>query len=262
MDSKNTKTVTLAITRDVSASIAQCELTHLERTPIDVSVAREQHRAYENALISAGCELRRLPELPGCPDAVFVEDTAIVLRELAMITRPGAESRRPETDGMAMVLRPFRKLSYIREPGTVDGGDVLVVGKTLFVGISSRTNEEGVRQIRAIVEPEGYRVIATQVNGCLHLKSAVCALDDRTLLIHRDWIDADAFRKYSLIDIDPDEPFAANALRVGDRVIYPSAYRKTRDRLQEAGFNLRLVDASELAKAEGGVTCCSVLVEV
>jgi dimethylargininase len=262
MVSKNSKTVTLAITREVSASIAQCELTHLERTSIDVGIAREQHRAYENALISAGCELRRLPELPECPDAVFVEDTAIVLRELAIVTRPGAESRRPETDAVATVLRPLRKLSYIREPGTVDGGDVLVVDKTLFVGISGRTNDEGIQQIRAIVEPVGYRVITVQVNSCLHLKSAVCALDDRTLLIHRNWIDADAFKTYSLIDIDPDEPFAANALKVGDRVIYPSAYRKTRDRLQEAGFNLRLVDASELARAEGGVTCCSVLVEV
>lgn len=262
MDSKKTKTLTLAITRAVSRSIAQCELTHLKRTPIDLTIAREQHRAYENALISAGCELHRLPELPDCPDAVFVEDTAVVLSELAIITRPGAESRRPEIDSVASVLRPHRKLAYIREPGTVDGGDVLVVGKTLFVGISGRTNEEGVRQICAFVEPAGYRVVAVRVNGCLHLKSAVSAMNERTLLMNRNWVDASAFRDYSLIDVDSDEPFAANALCVGDRIVYPMAYRRTCACLQEAGFNVRQVDASELAKAEGGVTCGCVLVDV
>ncbi len=262
MDSKKTKTLTLAITRAVSRSIAQCELTHLKRIPIDVVTAREQHRAYENALISAGCELHRLPELPDCPDAVFVEDTAVVLNELAIITRPGAESRRPETDSVASVLRPHRKLFYIRETGTVDGGDVLIVGKTLFVGISGRTNEEGVRQIRAFVEPAGYRVVAVRVNGCLHLKSAVSALSERTLLIHRNWVNANVFRDYTLIDVHPDEPFAANALCVGGRILFPLAYRRTCACLLEAGFNVRQIDASELAKAEGGVTCCCVLIDI
>lgn len=250
----------VAITRAVSPAIAACELTHLSRLPIDVERAREQHRAYERALIAAGGVVERLESDESMPDSVFVEDVAIVLDELAVITRPGAASRRHETAAVADALAEYRSLATIEAPATIDGGDVLVVGRDVFVGLSSRTNNAAVQQMRAILGPRGYAVHAVKVRGCLHLKSAVTALDDGTLLVNRAWIDGKPFDRFSLVDVDPAEPAAANALRLPDRVVFPSAFPRTAERLAARGFRLEVVDASELAKAEGAVTCCSLIV--
>ncbi|HJZ76002.1 MAG TPA: arginine deiminase family protein [Vicinamibacterales bacterium] len=250
----------VAITRAVSPAIAACELTHLSRLPIDVERAREQHRAYERALIAAGGVVERLESDESMPDSVFVEDVAIVLDELAVITRPGAASRRHETAAVADALAEYRSLATIEAPATIDGGDVLVVGRDVFVGLSSRTNNAAVQQMRAILGPRGYAVHAVKVRGCLHLKSAVTALDDGTLLVNRQWIDGKPFDRFSLVDVDPAEPAAANALRLPDRVVFPSAFPRTAERLAARGFRLEVVDASELAKAEGAVTCCSLIV--
>lgn len=250
----------VAITRAVSPAIAACELTHLSRLPIDVERAREQHRAYERALIAAGGVVERLESDESMPDSVFVEDVAIVLDELAVITRPGAASRRHETAAVADALAEYRSLATIEAPATIDGGDVLVVGRDVFVGLSSRTNNAAVQQMRAILGPRGYAVHAVKVRGCLHLKSAVTALDDGTLLVNREWIDGKPFDRFSLVDVDPAEPAAANALRLPDRVVFPSAFPRTAERLAARGFRLEVVDASELAKAEGAVTCCSLIV--
>ena len=250
----------VAITRAVSPALASCELTHLQRTPIDVERAREQHRAYEHALIAAGGVVQRLESGADMPDAVFIEDTAIVFDELALIARPGAASRRRETTAVVDALRPYRPLVPIEAPGTVDGGDVLVVGREVFVGLSTRTNNAAVEQMRATLEPYGYAVRAVTVRGALHLKSAVTALDEATLLVNEHWIDSDRFDRFTCIDVDPSEPSAANALRVSDRVIFPAAFPRTAERLVKRGFRLEIVDASELAKAEGAVTCCSLIV--
>jgi dimethylargininase len=254
--------VRVAITRRVSRNIGRCELTHLERAPIDVPAAAAQHQQYERCLADLQCEVVALPQEPDLPDSVFVEDTAVVLDELAIITRPGAASRRPETTAVAGALRPYRKLAHIREPGTLEGGDVLVVGRDVYVGLSARTNEDGFGQLRDVLTPLGYSVTPVRVEACLHLKSAVTRVGDDSLLINRSWVDGGLFTGRRLIDIDPAEPFAANALRVGETVVYPAAYGRTGGRLRDAGFDVAPVDVTELAKAEGGVTCCSLILEV
>jgi dimethylargininase len=249
----------IAITRKVSPAINQCELTHLERQPIDVQRAQTQHHEYEEALRSLGVEVFSLPPLPGLPDSVFVEDTAVVLDECAIITRPGADSRKPETELIAQALSPYRKLFYIQPPATVDGGDVLTVGKTLFVGISSRSTQDAIDQMRAILAPHGYDVRGVEVAGCLHLKSAVTQVGVNLLLVNPAWVRKVEFPGMKFMDVDPSEPYAANAVLVGDQVIYPSAFPRTRERVEAAGIKLVAVDASELAKAEGAVTCCSLI---
>jgi dimethylargininase len=253
--------VFVAITRAVSPAFASCELTHLERVPIDVARARAQHHAYEQALVAAGGLVRQLDTSAELPDSVFVEDIAIVFPELAIVTRPGADSRRAETPAIAQALASFRSLREIQPPGTIDGGDVLVAGRRVFVGLSTRTNEAAVAQMRQILGPYGYTVCATGVTGCLHLKSAVTALDDTTLLVNRAWIDPPAFQGFTLVDVDPAEPSAANALRLDDCVIFPAAFPRTARLLEGRGLPVTRVDADELAKAEGAVTCCSLIID-
>lgn len=249
----------VAVTRAVSPAIGGCELSHLERQVIDLERARRQHREYEECLAELGCRLHRLPPAPELADGVFVEDAAVVLDELAVITRPGAASRRPETPSVAAALGRWRPLAHIVAPATLDGGDVLVVGKTLFVGLSQRTGRPGIEQLQALVAPHGYRVDAVPVQGCLHLKSAVTQVAPDLLLVNRRWIDPAPFAGLALLEVDPDEPFAANALRVGETVVHPAEFPRTRERLEAAGLAVRTVDASELAKAEGGVSCCSLV---
>jgi dimethylargininase len=253
--------VLIAITREVSPAITQCELTHLERVPIDYENARSQHAEYMAALRRLGLQVHSLPAEPDLPDSVFVEDTAIVLDECAVITRPGADSRKPEIESIARALAPHRTLFHIQAPATLDGGDVLRLDKTLYVGLSSRTNQEGVDQLRGFLEPFGYSVEGASVTGCLHLKTAITHVGADTLLVNPAMIGKDGFPGWNFIEVDPAEPFAANALLVGDRLVYPSAYPLTQARLEAGGIQLILVDASELAKAEGGVTCCSLIFE-
>ena len=250
-----------AITRQVSPSIGKCELTHFSRNEINITTARSQHLEYENVLKDIGCNIRRLPVEPNLPDSVFVEDTAIVLNELAIITRPGARSRREETNGVAELLKEYRRIFRMVSPGTLDGGDVLQIGKTLYVGKSSRTNESGIRQLTEFVSPYKYQVEVVIVDGCLHLKSAVTLVSEEKILINRSWIDIQQFNVKEHIDIDPLEPYAANALLVGEELVYPMNFPKTRQRLEGSGISIRDVDVSELQKAEGAVTCCSLIFE-
>ncbi|MBI5564160.1 MAG: dimethylargininase [Chloroflexi bacterium] len=258
----------IAITRDISPNFNQCELTHLDRAPIDVALAQRQHHQYQAALCALGCEVIALPAEPDLPDSVFVEDVAIVLDEVAIITRPGADSRKPEARLIAEALKPYRELRYIGAPGTVDGGDVLRVGKTLYVGLSSRSNQAAIDQMQLHLASFGYSVQGVQVTGCLHLKSAVTQVAVDTLLINPQWVDAAYFKGLRLIEVDPGEPGAANAVWAdrADRadqndggVIYPSNYPKTQRRLIEHGVPLIVVDSSEVQKAEGAVTCCSLI---
>jgi dimethylargininase len=256
----------VAFTRSVPPTISHCELTHLAREPIDYARAVAEHEQYEAALRALGCRLQRLPDAPDLPDSVFVEDAAVVFDDVAVITRPGAASRRPETDAMATALRPYRPLAFIQAPGTLDGGDVLVTPGRVFVGISGRTNEDGVEQLAAIVGSLGFEVIAVPVSGCLHLKSAVTVAflppsGGRTVLVvNPDWVDVDPFVEFDLIEVDPSEPAGANVLRIAEHVICGEEYPKTRRRLDAHGLLTHAVPAGELAKAEGGVTCCSVMV--
>jgi dimethylargininase len=248
-----------ALLRDVSPAMAACQLTHVARVPLDPGVAAAQHAQYEQTLRALGCTIHRLPAAADMPDSVFVEDTAVVLDEIAVITRPGAPSRRSETAAVEEWLKHRRILGHIVDPGTVDGGDVLVAGRAIYVGASTRTNAAGIEQLRALVEYFGYTLHAVEVKGCLHLKSAVTAASDHALVINRDWVPAAAFRGFELTDVHPAEPMAANVLCVAGRLVCAAAYPRTRERLQQRGFDTQAVDVSEIAKAEGAVTCCSLI---
>ena len=251
----------IAITRQVSPEIGRCELSYLEREPIDAGLAERQHLAYERCLADLGCAVTSLPPEPALPDSVFVEDTAIVLDGLAVITFPGAASRRAETASVAAALAPWRPLFHFGAQGTLDGGDVLVVGRRIFVGRSLRSDEAGYVQLRDLLAPRGYTVAAVAMHGCLHLKSAVTAVTADLLLVNPAWVDGSAFAGLGILEVDPSEPHAANALRIGEVVVFPAAFERTRRRLEGAGVGVATVDVSELAKAEGAVTCCSLVFE-
>jgi dimethylargininase len=248
-----------AITRAVSPSILNCELSFIDRNPIDLSVAQKQHHAYENLLATLGARLISLPAEPDLPDSMFVEDPAIVLDELAVIMPLGTTSRRQEAPSLAKALSQFHKLEYITLPGIMEGGDVLRIGRKLFVGLTQRTNAEGIHQLAAILAPHNYDVISVPVTGCLHLKSAVTYLGRNTLLANRTWFDPTPLSTFEWIDVDPTEAHAANALALGDTVIFPASFPLTRARIESRGFHVTPLDISELQKAESGLTCSSLL---
>ena len=252
----------IAITRAVSSTIAGCELTHLEREPIDLAVARAQHGQYEDALRVAGLTVTRAAPRDDLPDAVFVEDTAIVLDEIAVMTRPGARRRRDEVASVREVLSAHRPLASIDEPATLDGGDVLVLDRDVFVGLTARSSLSGVEQLGAILSPLGYSVRGIPVSGCLHLKSAVTRAGPQTVVANPEWVDPSHFPGWEVIPVDPAEPHAGNVLWLRDLTIAAEAFPKTNARLAErSGSRLVTVPAWELAKAEGGVTCCSLLID-
>lgn len=249
----------IAITREVSPALGDCELSYVERAAIDVARAGVQHREYRRALAALGCRVLTLPAEAALPDSVFVEDAAIVLDEVAVLTRPGAPSRRGEVAGIADALRDHRPLLAIEAPGTLDGGDVLRLGRTLYVGESARSNAAGVTRLRELLAPHGYAVETVPTHGCLHLKSAVTQLDDHTVLLQPAWVERARFTGFRVIDVDPAEPHAANVVRIGDALLIPASFPRTRQRLLDAGFAVTAVDVSELQKAEGAVTCCSLV---
>lgn len=251
--------MTIAITREISPRFDECEITHIERTPIDLEVARAQHHEYVQALKTLGCDVTELPAEPDLPDSVFVEDTAFILPEVAVITRPGADSRKPETESIVRALTPHIKLIHVHEPAAIDGGDVLVLGKKIFVGLSTRSNQAAINQLNESLGKYGYQVIGVQMHDCLHLKTAVTKVDQETLLINSKWVDTNHFENFKWIEVDPSEPFAANCLPVGNSIIYPTTFPKTCAKLKAAGYSVTTVDVAELAKAEGAVTCCSLI---
>ena len=250
-----------ALTRPVPDSLAECTLTHITRAAVDVRLAREQHAAYEAVLERHGWIVERVPAAPALPDSVFIEDTAVVFDEIAVVTRPGAASRQPETEDVAAALAARRRLAVIAAPGTLDGGDVLRVGQDVYVGMSGRSNAEGLRQLAAMVSSYGYRVHGVATRGCLHLKSAATSAGEQLLVINPEWLEAGQIPGCEWVEVDPAEPFAANVVRLGDRVLMSAAAPRTRERLERRGVSTVAVDLSELAKAEGALTCCSLLLE-
>lgn len=250
----------IAITREVSSRFTECEITHIERTPIDINIARAQHREYIQALANIGCQVIELPEERDLPDSVFVEDTAFILPEVAVITRPGADSRKPETESITRALSAHRPLAHVTAPATVDGGDVLVLGKNIYIGMSTRSTPEAATQLQNLLDNYGYKVSVVELTDCLHLKTAVTRVDDKTLLINKKWVDPFTFKGFQWIEVDEAEPFGANCLPIQDVIVYPSAFPKTQQELERKGFNVINVNLDELAKAEGAVTCCSLIV--
>ena len=247
------------LVRPPSDALARCALTFLERQPIDIARAAAQHAAYVAALRAAGVTVRVLAAEPDLPDAVFVEDTAVVVDECAVLTRPGIDSRRGEVETVGAALDAVRPTVRITAPGTLEGGDVLRVGRILFVGQTPRTNAEGTRQLAALLEPHGYEVRPVTPTGCLHLKSAVTFVGDETLLVNPDWIGVDHFDRWQCVPVAAGEPFGANALLAGGRVFLAASAPATRRKLAALGFETDSLDTSEFEKAEAALTCLSLL---
>ena len=250
----------VALTREPARSMTACELTYLERQPINAARAAAQHRAYRDALRACGARVVVLPAIEELPDSVFVEDTAVILDELAILTRPGVESRRAETAAIEPEVARLRPATArVEPPATLEGGDVLRVGRTLYVGLSPRTNTAGVERLRELVAPHGYAVAPVELRGCLHLKTGCATLGGDAVLVNTDWIDPRNFRGLEVVSVPAEEPFAANALRVGRTVCVGAAFTRTARLLRARGLDVMPVDVSEFAKAEAGLTCMSLI---
>ncbi|KAB7645510.1 dimethylargininase [Polymorphobacter fuscus] len=237
--------------------LARAELTHIDRVPVDMARAYAQHDAYRAALAAAGAVVTVLPSLPDFPDCCFVEDTAVILPELVIRTRPGAVSRQGEVAAIAPHLPADRPHVTVAAPGTVDGGDVLVVGRDIFIGLTLRSNAAAVAQVAEAAAPFGYRVTGVPLAQALHLKTAVSALADDLVLVNTDWVDPAIFGRRHIASA-PGEPFAANSLTIGTTVFH-AAGPATLARIAAAGFDARYLDIGEFAKAEAGLTCLSLV---
>jgi dimethylargininase len=250
-----------AITRGVSPAINRCELGYLPRVEIDVAKAAEQHRRYEASLAELGASVISLDVEPDLPDSVFVEDPAVVVEEVAVMTRMGAESRREEGKSLARALAQFRPLHWLEAPATLEGGDVLRIGRKVFVGLSARTNREGVEQLARLLEPLAYTVRGVEVRGCLHLKTACSHAGEDAILANREWFDTSAFDGFRLVDVAAGEPRAANVLAMGETVLMADCFPATALILEGLGRKVVRLDNSELMKAEAGLTCSSLIFE-
>jgi dimethylargininase len=249
----------IAFLREVSPSLAACELSFLERAPIDVGRACGQHAHYAAELAALGCSIEWLAPLPANADAVFVEDTAVVVPEVAVISRPGAASRRNEVESVAACLAGHRPLRRIVAPGTLEGGDVVRIGRNLYVGASARSNAAGIEQLRTALAPFGYRVKSIDLGDCLHLKSACTFIPPDILVVNPAWVNPKVFDARTLVEVGEGEAFAANTLTVQGVTLLGAAFPRTERRLQEAGVTTRALDVSELQKAEAALTCMSLM---
>jgi dimethylargininase len=250
-----------ALTRKVSPALGRCELEYLPRQEIDIGKARVQHEQYEACLAELGLRVVSLPAEPDLPDSMFVEDPAVVVDEVAVIARMGNQARRGESNSIAKALEPYRKLCSMSAPATLEGGDVLRVGRRVFVGMSTRTNRVGAEQLASALGPHGYSVTPVEVRRCLHLKSACCYLGNGAILANRAWVDITPFEEFRIVDVAPDEPGAANVLALGETVIAAAAYPATVEILGRLGYRIRTLDISELMKAEAALTCSSLIFE-
>lgn len=248
-----------AFTRRPSDLIADCLLTYMDRDPINAAVAREQHAAYEQLLTQLGVRVVSLPPRSDLPDSVFMEDTAVVLDELAVLCAMGDPGRAGETALTEELLGPHREIAHVPPSASLEGGDVFRVGRTLYVGRSTRSNDAGIQALARHIEPLGYEVRAVNVTGCLHLSTGASHLGDGLVLANPEWIDTAALDRHELIAVDPAEPWAANAMLIGDALIMPAECPRTIEKVAKTGRRVEATPISELAKAEAGVTCMRLL---
>lgn len=249
----------LALVRPVSPELEAGERTFVGRAPIDPGLAIEQHAGYVAALTELGAEIQLLPPLDHLPDAVFVEDTAVILDECAIVCRSGALSRRAESPSVAAALEPLRPLHIMSEgDGTLEGGDVLRIGRELFVGRSSRSNDAGIAFLTEIAKGLGYRVVPVEVSGCLHLKTGA-GWTGAAVVLNETWVDPTPFSHLPRLPLPEIEPFGANVLPLGNSLLVAASTPRTRALLAERGHAVVEVDISELEKAEAGLTCLSLL---
>ena len=250
-----------AVLRRPAQSLVNCELTYLAREPISHVGTLGEHATYAAVLRAAGVEVVILPALEAFPDSVFVEDAAVVLDEVAVLTRPGALSRQAEPDLIASTLAAYRPLRVIAEPATLEGGDVLRIGRRLYVGQSTRTNAAGAAALAAIAAPLGYTVTPVRVPGALHLKTACTALDEGTLLANPAWVDLEPFAEMAVLPVPPEEPWGANVLTVGATRLVNAGCPRTLELVAEAGYPVMALPLEEFSKAEAGLTCLSLVFE-
>lgn len=248
----------VALVRRPGPRLAEGIVTHIDRSPVDVDLARRQHDGYVSALSSHGWRVQEVPPADDCPDAVFVEDTVVVCGNLAVVARPGAPVRRPETDAVEATVRDLGlAAARIEPPGTLDGGDVLQIGSTVYVGRSGRTDADGIRQLRELLSELGRAVVAVPVRQVLHLKSAITALPDGTVLTWDGLVDTSVFPAVQAV---PEEAGAhVVPLGASDLLIAASAPR-TADLIAGLGYTPVPVDITEFERLEGCVTCLSVLI--
>lgn len=246
-----------ALVRRPGPRLAEGLVTHLARTPVDLDLAQRQWAAYVDALRAEGWETIEVPAADDCPDAVFVEDTVVVYGDLAVIARPGAPTRRPETAGAEATLQGLGyRVAHVAEPGTLDGGDVLKHGGTVWVGLGGRTNASGLEQLAALLAPMGARVVGVPTSRVLHLKSAVTALPDGTVIGFEPLVD-DPGTWESFLPV-PEEPGSHVVLLDGETVLMATSAPRTRALLEASGLRVVAVDLTEFEKLEGCVTCLSV----
>lgn len=246
------------ITHLPSSSLEQCELTFVNSEPIDIKKAQKEHESYREMLKSCGANVIVKDDNIDLPDSVFVEDPIIVFDEVAVLTSMGVESRRKESSSMEKIFAKYREIKRIELPSKIEGGDVLKIGKRIFVGKSARTNAQGIRDLREILTPYGYEVIAVKVAGCLHLKTGCTALDEDTILINPDWVDSKVFAGFRQIVVPKEEPFGANILKINDTICMNEAFAKTIEVVKSLGYEIKSTDITEFVKAEAGLTCMSV----
>ncbi len=251
--------MTLALVRRTSSRLADGLLTHIERQPVDIDIARRQWEAYVALLREVGWAIKEVPPLETCADSVFVEDTVVVFRDAAVITRPGNDARKPEILEIEPVVRDVGlHVHHIVAPGTLDGGDVLRVGDVIYVGQGGRTNRPGIEQFAAIVEPLGATVITVPISKALHLKSAVTALPDGTIIGWEPVVDdVSVFPAFLAM---PEEQGAHVVVVDDQRLIMSANAPRSAALLRERGYQPLLVDIGEFEKLEGCVTCLSVRV--
>ena len=250
-----------ALTHKVSPEIAECEVTFIDRSPIDLRLAVRQHDHYCDVLKKLGAIVKELSGNESYPDSCFVEDTAIVVDELAIICSMGVPSRRGETMLIERELSEYREIAHISLPATIEGGDALRIGKKIFIGQSSRTNLEGIEELARILEPHGYRVVQVRTKGSLHLKSACTAIDEETLFVNPDWVELDAFRGFDLVYTPAEEPWSANTLRIGTTLCVQAGFPRAAELIERVVERVEIIDISELRKAEAGLTCSSIIFE-
>lgn len=252
-------TLPMALVRAVSSRVDQAELTFVDRVPVDLKRAVAQHQRYVDLLAELGHQVVHVAPADELPDGTFLEDTAVVVEDLAILTRPGAASRRGELETVRAVLAKLGvRMAAVRPPGTVDGGDVLQIGRSVLVGLSSRTNHDGLLQLGSLVAPLGRTVVPVPVQGCLHLKTGATALPDGTALVNPAVLEHWRFADAGIPVLTVPEPAGANVLLSGDRVILAASAPNTAALIQQRRYEVRTIDIGELEKLEAGLTCLSV----
>jgi dimethylargininase len=253
----NKKRLTV-VTHLPSPKLQNCELTFLDSEKIDIKKAQLEHQEYCKMIERCGAEVTILDENKDLADSVFVEDPIIVFDEIAVLTSMGVESRRKESEYMKKIFSKYREIKEIKLPAKIEGGDVLKIGEKIFVGLSARTNQEGIDCLENIIKPYGYEVIAVKVPGCLHLKTGCTALDDKTILINSKWVDENTFSGFKKIEVPESEPFGANILKINDVICMNKTFSETLNLVKSFGYKTESTDISEFVKAEAGLTCMSV----